>query len=806
MDTTTVETLTIDIKTNAYTASKGIADLTSSLKKLKDVCKGGLGLEKVSEELKTLATSFTASVGKLDSVNQTLSTFKSNTKGLGKDFKSASDSLEKFTDDTDDAKEATQDFQQVVSSLRSALTSIREVFNSFVSKLKRIGRLFSGFITESNSYVENLNLFRAGMREYAEEAEEYAERVSEAMGLDPGQFMRYQGVFNAIIKGFGVAGDKAAFMSQNLTSLGYDLASLYNVEFEEAMEKLQSAISGQVKGVREYGYDILDTTLQQIALANGIDKSTDAMTQAEKVQLRYIALMQEVQFTQTDMARTLNSPANQLRILNQQITLLKRSLGNVIMPILTKVLPYLIAIVKVLRMLAEELAALMGFELPEFEYPENVSEGFEEATESAKKFKNLISGFDELNIMSGNKEDNSIFDIDLPGYDALAGLVESKVDEITEKLKENLNQIKLIIAGLIIVGGLFEAISVTVNGMAVFGEASKMITLLVKHPEIGTIFVKALQIVGAIALAGLVIYMLYKNIKALIEDLSNKDAWVGIIQAAGIAVALIGALTGNLILILAGIVIMGISLIVDHWEEIVEEFKSSWEEISTWYEESGVKDVMETDVNQWLFDNVITPVKEAFTTLYNFLTDVWELITTLFKESWDNIKKTWDESGLGGIWDMFKENAKAVINSILGFFETTINSIIKAFNSISIDLPDWLPLIGGKTFGINLSLVSIPRLANGGVVDKGQMFIAREAGAEMVGAIGSKTGVANNEQIVEGITDGVRMANADVLRAIQTLIEAVQDTSITIGDETIARSAARGNNSYRKMTGRPLIV
>jgi len=770
MDTTSVETLSIEITTNANTAADGIYRLKNSLKKLKDVCAGGIGLSQVSVELSTLAEVMSQAVNKLAETTSVLKDFKSSTKGLGTSFEKASDSVKKFTEDTDKSKDSIKEFQNAVQTLRSALTSIKEVFNGFINKIKRAGRFLSDIITESNSYIENLNLFRTGMGQYADEAEAYAERVSEAMGLDPGQFMRYQGVFNAIIKGFGVAGDKAAFMSQNLTTLGYDLASLYNQDFEDSMEKLQSAISGQVKGVRAYGYDILDTTLQQIAYAHGIDKSTDAMTQAEKVQLRYIALMEQVTFTQDDMARTINAPANQLRILNQQLTLLKRELGNVIIPLLTKVLPYIIAFIKVLRKLAEEVALAMGFELPEIDYSSitETGEAFDEATESAKKFKNLISGFDELNIMSGEKDNGmSVFDIDLPGYDFLADFIGSKIDEITAKLEENLDKIKAIIAGLIVVAVLFTGLSGVINTLSIFSDISKMFALFLEHPEILGALTTVLEITAGIALLVAGIYSAWKTVKEFIDKGITQETLPLLFNTLMLIFAALALFTGQWYFLVAAVIAGIISIIIQNWDWIKEHVVDP------------VWDFLNTDVNQVIYDHVIVPIKNGFATLFEYI---------------------------GNIWDVFLDKAKGVINSVLGFFENTINSIIKAFNSISIDLPDWLPLIGGKTFGINLSLVSIPRLANGGVVDKGQMFIAREAGAEMVGAIGSKTGVANNEQIVEGITDGVRMANADVLRAIQTLIEAVQDTSITIGDETIARSAARGNNSYRKMTGRPLIV
>ena len=127
-------------------------------------------------------------------------------------------------------------------------------------------RVIASWITQFNQYIEDLNLFTASMGEYAEEAQNYAEAVSEALGIDPGEFMRNQGVFNTIISGFGVASDKAYLMSKNLTQLGYDISSFFNISFEDAMQKLQSGIAGELEPLRRLGYDLSVARLQEKGL------------------------------------------------------------------------------------------------------------------------------------------------------------------------------------------------------------------------------------------------------------------------------------------------------------------------------------------------------------------------------------------------------------------------------------------------------------------------------------------------------------------------------------------------------------
>lgn len=342
-------------------------------------------------------------------------------------------------------------------------------------------RVIASWITQSNQYIEDLNLFTASMGKYAEEAQNYAEAVSEALGIDPGEFMRNQGVFNTIISGFGVASDKAHLMSKNLTQLGYDISSFFNISFEDAMQKLQSGISGELEPLRRLGYDLSVARLQEEALALGIEKKVSAMTQAEKSQLRYYAIMTQVTTAQGDMARTLNAPANQLRVLQAQVTQCARALGNIFIPVLNAVLPYAIALAKIVRMLANSIASLFRFKLPEVDYSGisagasavgdladnagDASDGLGKAGKAAKKLKNALLGIDELNVLS--KDDSSSgsgsgsgagigggdLGIDLPTYDFLGDVITSKVDEIVQMIKDAMWEITAVISGFLLAIG-----------------------------------------------------------------------------------------------------------------------------------------------------------------------------------------------------------------------------------------------------------------------------------------------------------------------------------------------------------------
>ena len=322
------------------------------------------------------------------------------------------------------------------------------------------------WFNESNEYIETVNLFNVTMGEAAPAAREFAKSVEAAMGIDSKDFMQYQGVFKNLTAGFGVAEEDANKMSQNLTQLSYDMASFFNTDVETAFDKLSSAMSGQVKGLREFGIDTTVATLQEYALANGIDKSVRSMTQAEKSLLRYNYIMEQSQHIQNDMARTIITPANSLRILESQLTRMRRAFGNIVSVLATKLIPYVQAFVEIITDAANALAKFFGFDASDFEADTDgiqkswgsAEDGVDDYTDALKEAKKQMMGFDELNIISNPNSDGGAGDVagggsldgmDLYEYDFLAGLDTSKLDEVKDKVKDILWYIGEIAVGLL---------------------------------------------------------------------------------------------------------------------------------------------------------------------------------------------------------------------------------------------------------------------------------------------------------------------------------------------------------------------
>lgn len=767
-------------------------------------------------------------------------------------------------------------------------------FTTLLLIFRKVAQFLGYAITKAGEYQEDLNLFTVSMGAYAEEAYNYAQKVSEVMGIDPAEWMRNQGVFNTIITGFGVAADKAAFMSKNLTQLGYDIASFYNINFSDAMQKVQSGIAGELEPLRRLGYDLSVARLQQEALNLGITKSVSAMTQAEKAQLRYYAMMTQVTQVQGDMARTLENPTNMLRVFKAQLEQVARAIGNLFIPILTKVLPVLIAFAKALREIIAAIAALFGVTLQEPVWENGfsnaatgsgeIADNLSDATNSAKKLKQYLAGFDELNVMPQTADASSAgglgnlggsdLGIDLPGYDFLKNAVSESIDKWQKKLepfvnfvKENLKQI------LITVGAIGAAFLAWKIGRSIlnFINYFKLLAAngVIKSVSGGlkTLGGIALTVAGAVMMIGNAFdaWTNGVNVQNLTGMLTGLAAVVaGLSLAAGTTGAAIGALVGGVALLVVGIkdwittgelgastfwmleagivaVGAGLALLTGNWIPLVvaavagiglaiynywDEIKAFFVGIANWFDENVIQPIVNVFApivgwiseffrgcwiivqavwqvaSEWFNTNVIQPivgffqgvwtnVSAFFTNLWNDIVAVWtpvaewfntnviQPVTKFFSTAWESIKNAFQTA-----FTAIGNFAKSVFNGVIGRVEAMVNRIISAINSLISGfnrVVSWAAnIIGANWSGLSMiPTVSLQRLADGGFVDEGQLFIAREAGAEMVGGIGRRTAVANNDQITDGIAQAVfdALAETGLIEYVRSIDQSARTTA-----------------------------
>lgn len=464
---------------NVDAFSKGIRNLAEAMKPLEKIGKSGLGktLDSLSDISKVISKLDQADLGKfggqMNQISNAMAPLAQNSNQLSDVFSkmpsavaSASKSLDAYNSKSRGAKTHTGGLFSAISSLVSGARNVKSTFLA-------ISSAFSFFYDESAEYIEQLNLFNVAMGSASQSASAFAQKVSDAMGIDPGKWMEYQGTLNMMIEGFGVASDKAQIMSQNLTQLSYDYSSLMNVDVSTAFDKIQSAMSGQIKGLKEYGNNVSVAMVKQTGLKYGLQGNVSTWDQNTQAIMRYITIMNNASKVDVfnDMARTINTPSNAVRILAQQFKVLRRAIGNIASVFATAVIPYIQVAVELLNKFANFLAGLFGFKLPTIDYSglEKGSGAMDDMADSAKdagssvggatkKVKDLKKelqtlGFDELNILNSPKNDSDsggsgggsggggigggagIGDIDLPQYDFLKGL-KKDTDEIEKRLKE----------------------------------------------------------------------------------------------------------------------------------------------------------------------------------------------------------------------------------------------------------------------------------------------------------------------------------------------------------------------------------
>ena len=520
----TIDTLSIEIESKSDNVGKGIEKLASQLLTLRNATSGGFrNLQNLSNYLTNLKTSATglSSVSKeLQNLESVASSLNSLTNiGKATNLKSVFKQLEalpninnkldskmvvEFTDKLDRLTSAllplNHQLERTGNGFAKLPTKINKVTNHVVKQnsvvkkgtsvwsvftkglsgsiaklttfafgVKQTTDLAGKFLEQATGYEEALNLFTVTLGKYAKQGQYWMEKFSNALHLDPNELMQYMGAFNSLVKGLGVGSEKSYLISKNITQLVYDLASFKNLSIETAFTKLQSAMSGEIEPLRNTGVALSQATLQELAYSLGIKENVANLNEATKAQLRYIQIIRSSVEWQGDMARTLVTPANALRVMQQEFKKLSRAIGSIFIPLVMKALPYVMALTQVLTDFANRIASFFGYKIADIDYSSlqdgtEILEGVEEqANATGKAIKGMLAPFDDLNVVldtktgSGSAGSKFNYDLDLPEYDALKGLTD-QLDKNVEKARENLNGIldiakKLGIAFAIIWGG-----------------------------------------------------------------------------------------------------------------------------------------------------------------------------------------------------------------------------------------------------------------------------------------------------------------------------------------------------------------
>lgn len=377
----------------------------------------------------------------------------------------------------------TKQLQQEINKTNSTIAGLKKsasksgagVMTAF-KKLKTgivalgIGKVIADSIKTGMDAVESDNLFETSLGKYADEVKSWSNEISEALGLNAVAMRKNTGVIFNMTSSMGVAEDNALKMSKGISLLTEDMASFYNLDSSEAFNKLRAGLTGETEPLKALGILVDENTIKQVAYSEGIAETGSELTQQQKVLARYVAILKQTGNAQGDLARTIDSPSNQLRILKNQVSQLGLAFSNFLLPVVSAVLPYITAFTKVITVALNSLSKFLGLggkggadtnkAVSDISSGVGgIGDGLDSANKSAKKLKGTLAGFDEMNVITDSSSDSSSggggggvtsagLDFSLGDYDAHLDGLDSKVDKIVENIKKGFNTVKDVVKSI----------------------------------------------------------------------------------------------------------------------------------------------------------------------------------------------------------------------------------------------------------------------------------------------------------------------------------------------------------------------
>ena len=473
---------------------------------------------------------------------KSIRTLKKAVKDLKKEMSELSSegaSAVKVLDDVSDVAETSVGSKTTKNSWNSPLTASSLLnLKASVRVVQDLARGLASAVTRASDLTEVMNLFSVAMEENAQEGLQFINMLENGLGINALDSANYMSQFYQISNALGVVDEKALKLSKDFTKLTYDLSSLFNIGFEQSFEKLRAGLVGETEPLRQLGITITEANLAETARRLGIEKSIRTMTEAEKIELRYVTVMQMASNAMNDFERTQDTLGNAVRKAQAQFQLLAQTIGQVFVPILTKTMPYIIAFVQLLGDAVRWIAGLFGIVIEPLSVVSNAvsdmstgisdfGDGLSSATGKAKKLKNALMGFDELNVLpdtsasgGGSGLDSGIsggglgIDFDKFGYEDYIKGFSDQVSQAKENLKKLIPIIKTValVAGAIWAG--FKIASIVTGVKAIIGGLAGLVLKFSASATAVGAFVKVATVmsnpivagvtVATVALAGLI--------------------------------------------------------------------------------------------------------------------------------------------------------------------------------------------------------------------------------------------------------------------------------------------------------------
>lgn len=815
--------------------------------------------DSLAPKMQSLKSKFAATFPKLSKfVGSAASAFRRVAKGVAED----TSAIIKNTNITKNLNKAKQGlaiaikklptyFGQVVSKVKETISSFKRLNiqnnllkNSFkILAGYKLGDFFASGVREAIHYTEVQNMFNVVAGKSIDTMRKFVDSAQEMYGLDPTTIMSMTSEFYNLASAVETPAESARILSQGLTKVALDLSSLFDVDIDKVSSNLEAGMQGMTRAVRKYGLDLRMATLEQTALAYGLKLDADTTSEANRQALRYLTIINQAKSSTSDFARTIESPANQLRILKEQFTQLARAIGQFFLPVLQKVLPYINGMVMAIRSLLNLIASLIGIKDITFgglsdaaDDADSLSRGISAIGDAAdtakKKLKDLTAPFDELNVLSNQtsatssagglgdagvldpalakalaETDTSLTQIRMKANDvrdsilAFFGVSKDESGELTfnaDQFEENLvnkfpswtNSIRALfdnwkdialgfsnvwsaIGASIgsVFDGIVQGFSSMINSLGLDEKVAEFIESLPNKLQrvadwlndnqevfvsIGKVISRLAVAFGVLKIAGTISNILKPLISIFAALGSSGLILVGVITAVVAAFTQAWASSEEFRNSISGMVESVITLFTDLWNALKPVFDSLFGALkSIWNETlqpllSGVIKLIADVISaiqpliSLLIDilapviqtvahialSIVTEVVNAIGGVINGIISVIDgivnFIAGVFTGDW---KRAWEgiKSIFKGIWNGLVSVLKVPVNLIIGLINgvlkgitTVINYAIKGINKLKLTVPDWIPGIGGKKFGFNITELTakqIPTLATGGVVD-----------------------------------------------------------------------------------------
>lgn len=523
-----------------------------------------------------------------------------------------------------------------------------------------------------------------------------------SLGLNPNDTMNYQATYAQMASSMGATADASTKVSQALTEIGSDLASVKNLEFNDVWNDMASGITGMSRALDKYGINIRVANLQQELYNLGIDATVSSLSQSDKAILRTITILNSSKYAWADLASTINQPANQVRMLKSNFEALGRSIGTLFLPIVAKVLPYINGLVMALERAFSWLAKLLGIKLSDYvsstgkasvdmgdiaDSTDNAASGLDNANDNAKKLQKTLSvlSFDELNQLNDNKTSSSsgssgsgapgsahipeldaAFDKALSDYqkawDQAFANVENKAQTVSDKIIKAFKQIRK------------NAKPTTASIKKLYDEGLS---------KLGNFSITALKDLWNNYLKPIGLWMLSDNSGLprffnITNDLLNKINW------------------GKLNSSLSGFFTM-----------LQKPTKFVWTGLMDFYEKFLVP------VGTWTMNSAIPELVDALTNFGNNIH--WDELNSALKNFWDALAPFAQNVGQG-IVDFFKDLLDVGENFINTTLPGGLNSIADAIKNIS---PETAQAIGKGLGQISVAILGFKGLSFiGGIIGK----------------------------------------------------------------------------------------